>query len=448
MILLALACVEPVDTAGPGEADTAPPADTGDSAAPLLPQPAPAEDLDPDESVVHVALEASPLSFEVNGRTVEGFAYNGQVPGPLIRAQVGDTVVVDFTNHLDAPTTVHWHGLAVPAAMDGVTWLQDPIQPGLGFRFEFTVTEAGTFWYHPHLDSDHQVDLGLYGVLLVEDPAEPAVEQDLVVVWDAWGEDPEADTHTAPDPSSVVWTANGVVEPRLELAAGERVRLRMLNVANLSYLDLAWPGLRQIAGDQGRLDALAAPENVLLAPGDRAEFELLPTASLTVETALHTASGGAVPGAALPLLQVVLPAEQPAPEAADWPFAGGAVAPDPGTTDAIYVFSGGGGDDWLINGEVYPDVTVQTLALGRSSVVEVRNLSSTEHPFHLHGHAFEVLSQNGEAPAAREVEDTVNVGIRESVRLLVHADNPGDWMAHCHLLPHAEGGMMAVLRVE
>jgi FtsP/CotA-like multicopper oxidase with cupredoxin domain len=114
----------------------------------------------------------------------------------------------------------------------------------------------------------------------------------------------------------------------------------------------------------------------------------------------------------------------------------------------VYVFSGGGTEDWLINGEVFPEVTVETLALGSDGVVELRNLSATEHPFHLHGQVFEVLSRNGVVPAVYEQADTVNVGIRETVRLLVHADNPGDWMAHCHLLPHAEGGMMTVLRVE
>jgi FtsP/CotA-like multicopper oxidase with cupredoxin domain len=452
MMLLMLACTadEPVhDAVDSGEAEPIDSADTADSVVlTALPQVAEAEDLDPDPAVVHVSLVAGPYTTEVNGTVVEGFAYNEQVPGPLIRARVGDTVVVDFVNQLEAPTTVHWHGLPVPFEMDGVTWVHDAILPGLGFQFRFQVTESGTFWYHPHLDADHQVDLGLYGVLVVDDPAEPVLEHDIVVVWDTWNEDPEADVHTTPDPAEVVWTANGVVQPQLELAAGDRVRMRMINVSNLSYLDLTWPGLRQIGGDQGLIGALAEPASLLLAPGDRAEFELLPTSDFILQTGLHTASGGAASGDPLGLLRVRLPDGQAAPAPAAWPFPGGATPADPGTTDIVYVFSGGGTEDWLINGEVFPEVTVETLALGSDGVVELRNLSATEHPFHLHGQVFEVLSRNGVVPAVYEQADTVNVGIRETVRLLVHADNPGDWMAHCHLLPHAEGGMMTVLRVE
>ena len=430
--------------------DTSAPADTGSPAVPLLPQPAAAADLDPDPGIVHISLEAAPLAYEVAGELIDGFAYNGQVPGPIIWAQLGDTVRVDFTNSLSTPTTVHWHGLSVPAAMDGVLWLSEPVPSGGRFTYDFTVNEVGTFWYHPHLDSDRQVDLGLYGVLVVEDPAEPAADHDLVVVWDTWGEPVEGDGHghTAPDPALAVWTANGVVRPRLLIGEGETARVRRLNASNLGYLDLTWPDMRQLAGDQGLLPGALEPGHVLLAPGDRAEFEILPTEDFDVQTAMYTASGGPALGEPLPLLTVELPAPQPAPAGATWPFQGDAPSADPGATDALYVFAGGGGDTWLINGEVYPDVTVQSLALGQPAVIEVRNLSTTEHPFHLHGQSFEVLSVNGVPSSARQVEDTVNVEIRGTVRLLVRPTNPGDWMAHCHLLPHAEGGMMSVLRVE
>jgi FtsP/CotA-like multicopper oxidase with cupredoxin domain len=102
----------------------------------------------------------------------------------------------------------------------------------------------------------------------------------------------------------------------------------------------------------------------------------------------------------------------------------------------------------MINGEVFPDITVQSLVLGRFGIVEVRNLSATEHPFHLHGMAFEVLSVDGVPPVYRQMEDTINVDTHQVVRLGVWADNPGDWMAHCHILPHEHEGMMTVLRVE
>ncbi|MFZ5475288.1 MAG: multicopper oxidase family protein [Myxococcota bacterium] len=451
MILWLFACSGKSD---PVVHDSAAPADTGtvvEEGPPALPQPADAEDLDPADGVVHFALEAAPFSYEVNGETVDGYAYNGQVPGPTIRAEVGDTVVVDFTNMLADTTTVHWHGLSVPNAMDGITWLADPLLPGESFTYTFTVDRAGTFWYHPHVDVDRQVDLGLYGAIVVEDPAEPVADRELLVVWDAWAETGavEDQDHAAPDPADLVWTANGVVAPMLELAAGERVRVRMINAANTAYLDLRWPSMRQVASDQGLLAVLAEPSSVVLAPGDRAEFEWLVDEGFTVETGLYTASGGAAFGEARPLLDVAVPAPGAVPEGLAWPFSGESPSADAGQSDIVWVFSGGAvGEEWLINGEAYPDITVQTLALGSEAVIEVRNLSATEHPFHLHGHAFEVLSVDDMAPAARTVEDTLNLGIRQRARLRLVADNPGDWMAHCHLLQHEEGGMMTVLRVE
>jgi FtsP/CotA-like multicopper oxidase with cupredoxin domain len=418
--------------------------------APLLESPAEAEDLDAAEGTVHVALEAARATFTVGDLEIEGYAYNGQNPGPTIRAQVGDTVVVDFQNLIDTPTTVHWHGLKVPNEMDGVEWVSEPLLPGASFTYTFTATQAGTFWYHPHLDVEHQVDLGLYGAIVVENPEDPLVERDLVVVWDAWAEADPADAHTAPDPGTLRWTANGGIAPRVELAAGEVVRVRMINASNAGYLDLSWPGLRQIGADQGLLPAPVEPTSVLLAPGDRADFEwAADSEDFEVTTAMYTPSGGSALGDPLMLLAVEM-ADPTAPGAA-LPWSGPAepASEDPTWTDITYVLQGGAAaEDWLINGESYPDVTIRTAPLGEASVIEVRNLSATEHPFHLHGLAFEVLSIDGVAPAQRTIEDTVNVKIRQRVRLQVLADNPGDWMVHCHLLGHEAGGMMTVLRVE
>lgn len=451
MIVWLLACSERSVPTGGDPAETEDSGAISAEAAPPLPQPADAVDLDPADNVVHVALEAAPFTYEVNGEVIEGYAYNGQVPGPTLRAKVGDTVVVDFKNMVPETTTVHWHGLHIPNDMDGITWLAEPLLPGASFTYTFTVDRSGTYWYHPHVDVDRQVDLGLYGAIVVEDTAEPAADRDLLVVWDAWSETDAVDAqdHAAPDPADLVWTANGVVAPALELLAGERVRVRMINVANTAYLDLRWPSMRQLASDQGLLAALAEPEAVVLAPGDRAEFEWLVGEPFTVATGLYTASGGAALGSARPLLDVAVPAPGAAPAGLAWPFSGDTPSADSGQADIVYVFSGGAvGEEWLINGEAYPDVTVETIALGSEAVIEVRNLSATEHPFHLHGHAFEVLSIDGVALGTHIVEDTFNVGIRQRARLRILADNPGDWMAHCHLLQHEEGGMMTVLRVE
>ena len=236
--------------------------------------------------------------------------------------------------------------------------------------------------------------------------------------------------------------------PVLPATAGERIRVRALNASNTSYLALRWPDMRLLATDQGRLGAPETPDLVVLAPGDRAELEWGVAESFDVETLLWVAAGGEAIGDARRLLSVAVDTPGAAPAPLVWPAGDTTPAADPPYTDLLYVFQGGGVGDWLINGEAWPNVTARTAALGADTIIEVRNLSSTNHPFHLHGQRFEVLSVNGVPVPARRVEDTVDVGIRETVRLLLRADNPGDWLLHCHLLGHEEGGMMTVLTVE
>jgi FtsP/CotA-like multicopper oxidase with cupredoxin domain len=168
---------------------------------------------------------------------------------------------------------------------------------------------------------------------------------------------------------------------------------------------------------------------------------------LSLETATYALAGGAAWGDNEPLVAVTVTGTDAAADLAVWPWPSGEVSADPGTTDLTYVFQGDlHTGEWFINGEQFPDVTVQSLPLGTDAVIEVRNLSASEHPFHLHGHAFEVLSVDGVAPAWRTVEDTVNMPIRSVLRLRLLANNPGFWMTHCHVLSHAHG-MMTVLEV-
>jgi FtsP/CotA-like multicopper oxidase with cupredoxin domain len=441
----------------------------------VVPQPAPAAtfaspaeavDSDPAATAIAVKLLAAAHTYVVAGESVEGYAYNGQVPGPTIRGKVGDMLTVALENDLPWDTTIHWHGLKVPYAMDGVTWTSDPIAPGGRFTYVFELTHAGTFWYHPHFDTERQVDLGLYGVLIVEDPAEPTADYELVMVADAWGEyfDPEDDAaghrheHAG---GHLAWTLNGWSTPTLDLPRGARVRTRWVNVSNAGYLHLRWPGMRLIATDQGLLSGLQEPQSVLLTSGDRAEFEWVVLDDFAVEqlpfsifgevtygTGHH---GGEVEAAEQEIgaLARIRGTGSGVGEPLAWPFAARSISPDPAHTDLTYAFQGDAhANVWLINGEEFPAVTAQRLAPGSDVTVEVRNLSGSEHPFHLHGHHVEVLSVNGIASTVPTLEDTINLPIRSWTRLRLVADNPGSWMLHCHILSHAHRGMMTVLQVE
>jgi FtsP/CotA-like multicopper oxidase with cupredoxin domain len=438
LIYFLIACSDPAPPAQDGGLDAG--LDAGADAAierPVLESPPEAIDLDPDPDVVRVELIAAPFTRTVGDRVIEGYAYNGQVPGPTIRVPAGARLIVDFTNELSTGTTIHWHGIAAPYAMDGVTWMRAPIGPRESFRYEFVPDRAGTYWYHPHMDTDHQIDLGLYGVIVVEDPLEPPIE-DLIVVLDSLGEsDASPDHHRTP--LRVRWTVNDRVDPIFR-GAGP-IRVRFVNASNAGYADLEWPAMRQIASDQGLLTAFDESDHELLVPGDRADFEWA-ARELDVRARPHTPDGGSTAAPPARIFSAAIEGgESPA-----WPFVSAGVSPDPRYADIVYVFQGDG-TEWFINGERFPDVTVEELAFGTDAIVEVRNASSSQHPFHVHGLHFEVLSLDGVPPLTSTIEDTYNVPIHSRLRVRLRADNPGDWMTHCHILQHAEHSMMTVLRV-
>jgi FtsP/CotA-like multicopper oxidase with cupredoxin domain len=414
-----------------------------------------APDLDPDPGVVAVRLVAEALPEGAGAR----FGYGGGSPGPVIRARVGDRLEVTLENRLPHPTTLHWHGLEVPFEMDGapITLAGAPhpgVRPGETFRYAFTVRQAGTFWYHPHLDTDHQVADGLLGALVVEEAAATAGAEDLLLLLDAAGERTVHAAGAGHGRHRPRWRVNGVPVAGGPLVhrvgAGSAVRARVVNGSGSDYLDLRLPedAARWIGGDQGLFGGPRSAARVLLGPGDRAELELRPgPAGLTLTTAPYSLNGGEAHGDPLPL--VTFASDGTAAEPLAWTFPGEeAPTPDPGQADAVWSLQGSDRTGrWRIAGEAFPRVTPVEVRRGDDLVLELRNVSATEHPFHLHGLVFEVLSVDGVPPPARTWEDTVNVRIRQRVRLRVPADNPGLWMAHCHILPHVEDGMMTLVRV-
>ena len=190
---------------------------------------------------------------------------------------------------------------------------------------------------------------------------------------------------------------------------------------------------------------------MLLAPGDRAELLWTPGSDSDVPELLdlpYSLHGGEALGEPRSILDVSVDGTDIAATLDDWPRSPRAPTEDPGYIDLHYTFQGSVyTDDWMINGERFPDITIAQLELGEEVVIQVRNLSDTEHPFHLHGLHMELLSRDGVSPGQYSDVDTVNLGLYETLRLRTIADNPGAWMTHCHILPHADFGMMTVIEV-
>src|SRR5690606_16246104 len=211
--------------------------------------PVVAEDLNPDPNVLEVKIEARLAELEIlPGVLTEVWSYNGSIPGPLLRAKKGDRLIVHFTNHLPDPTTVHWHGVRVPATMDGTHAVQDPVEPGESFTYDFELLDAGTFWYHPHIDSSAQVGYGLYGPIVAEDPDGSIDAEDLVLVLsgmalaDEGQRQPGDATAWCGDYSGrggSVRLVNGQVQPKLRARTGLPQRWRVINAARARFFKMA-----------------------------------------------------------------------------------------------------------------------------------------------------------------------------------------------------------------
>jgi FtsP/CotA-like multicopper oxidase with cupredoxin domain len=425
---------------------------------------APPADINPDPAVVEFDLDARLTRMTyVPGGPTDMWTYGGRVPGPLIRARVGDRVVVHFTNNLPEETTVHWHGLRIPAAMDGMPGhSQPPIGPGGRFDYDFVVPDASTFWYHPHMNSAIQSGSGLYGAFIVDDPAEPAgLGDEVVMVLSDLGVNDDGTFH-APDSGGDLGTlfgregnlllVNGKVRPTLKARPGLRQRWRFINAAKTRYYQIALEGhtFTRIGGDGGLLTSPVEVAQPVLSPGERMDLLVVPNGEagteMTVRWIAFDRGFGStferppedlfvvrLEGSRLetPALPVVRRDIQPL--ATD-----GAVPIDITLTYQSTPFQLG------INGIPF-DASEPIMAhIDETQVWTVSNTFDFAHPFHLHGFFFQVLSP----PGPLEWKDTVNVPVDGTVRFVVrYDDRPGMWMFHCHILDHAEAGMMGTLMV-
>jgi FtsP/CotA-like multicopper oxidase with cupredoxin domain len=418
----------------------------------------------------------------------EVWAYDGRVPGPELRVRQGERLRAAVTNGLPEGTTVHWHGVRVPNAMDGVAHVtQPPIAANGGtFVYEFEAKDAGTFWYHPHSRSYEQVGRGLAGALVVEERAPIAVDRDLTWMLGDWRLTREAQhsadfgsmfdvTHAGRIGNTV--TVNGVVPERVDVRAGERIRLRLVNAANARVFALEFRGHRPwIVALDGQPVEPHEPEGgrVVLGPSMRADLVLDLAGKPGERHAVHDTY---YPRASYRLLDLAYSAEPPLesgargapmrlpPNPLPEPDLARAVRHRVTMTGGMMGGMQGGmlggrmtdmremmrhGMAWAMNGKVGADhdhPLLFAVERDRSCVVEVVNDTAWDHPMHLHGHAFRVIELNGKATARREWRDTVLLRPRATTTIAFVADNPGDWMFHCHVLEHQAGGMMAVVRV-
>jgi len=425
------------------------------------------KDENPDPNIVEVTIEAKSLTHQLTPKhTFEIYAFNGMLPGPIIETKVGDELVVHFTNQLKEPTTIHWHGQRVPEDMDGVSLVRRPVQPGKTFTYRFKVSDAGTYWYHPHVHSHEQVEKGLYGMLVVREKQPLAFTRERALLVDdiLLTETGLAPFHPASEQEKVKgrigshFLLNGKPAPATYQAkTGERERWRIVNTANASVFRLEIKGgaqVRVIGVDSGLLaKPFSIQYELLLSPGQRYDLEVMYEKPGTVELNTLVAEGPKYVAKNLLRVQVSgtsvpSPMAYPTyPEIATLPTR--KVTREETLAFELLPSPDPGGNHWKINGQVHPVKPLFTFKTGDVVLFTLQNMNNPNHPFHLHGQFFEIISRNG-LPVTDEpgLRDTVLVSIQERVVIKAYLDNPGRWMFHCHNLEHAHYGMMAHIKIE
>lgn len=410
----------------------------------------------------------------------------GPQPFPVIRMKKGAHFSAHLTNALAEHTSIHWHGVRVPNDMDGVPYLtQKPVQTGEHFSYAFTPPDSGTFFFHPHCDTVQQLGRGLAGVLVVEDGY--AVDDDIVCVLKDWRVDEKGGflpflTEQGAGKAGTfgtLRTLNGQARPDIEVPAGADIRVRLINVDSTRIIDFGLPGVEAfIAAIDGNAVEPFLLESWRLGPAMRIDLVLrTPEKGALVLTdyfAPEPVTLGRLVVAGVPKRSgkfVVRPLPAPVYAEPDLSNArrhqlhlsASAVA----TPYAIEPIKLANGDTievqdalctasrifWALDGKTWPSrdhsaVPPPLLDLKRGETLELEFLNTTPHPhpMHLHGHAFKVLSASR---MKRPIHwaDTVLVMPDERVRVAFVADNPGNWMIHCHIIEHQETGMMAWFRV-
>lgn len=404
-------------------------------------------------------LRAEPVSAQIlpegEARTAM-LGFNGSSPGPELRVRQGDTLAIRFDNQTPEGSSVHWHGIRLDNAMDGVPDLTQPlVKAGEGFDYRFTVPDAGTYWYHSHNRSWEQVAKGLYGPLIVEEPNPPHVDHDITVMLDDWRVEESGALmggfgamHDFAHAGRMGNFARALVS-RDTVRLADRIRLRLINTATARVFPVRITGLEAmvVALDGMPLLEPRPLEDLVLAPAQR--VDVIGNVTGPVEFALVTRDelyglGG-----------LRIDGENGAPttdRVAALPGPSVAQLSGQADHDLTLKMEGGamsgrhaGDDIWAFNGvSGLKDTPWVQFKRGETAVIDMVNDTRFPHGIHLHGHHFNEVNADG---SLGDLRDTSLVDPDASRKIAAVFDNPGKWLLHCHMLGHQASGMKTWVEV-
>jgi FtsP/CotA-like multicopper oxidase with cupredoxin domain len=422
-------------------------------------------------------LKAGPSKqklYSKEGPESDLWTYNGSAPGPEIRVKKGERVRVRFINNLEEPTSVHWHGIRIDNAMDGVSGLtQDPVQPGESFVYDFIAPDAGTYWYHAHNKSWNQVARGLYGPLII-DELEPLFdkEHDFTLMIDDWRLAGEGTLEVASIGSLMDWshggrlgnwlTVNGQPLPEITLKRNEHYRLRLINAANARNFEIDPAQFdAKVIGYDGQLlnePAVLGYAPLIIGPAQRVDLLVTPKSDFTLSEIsgdqpfpmvdFNVIGDRADEARSITLVKNKLP-EPDLQNAKTFTLdmTGGAMG---GFVEIVYNGKKLEGEAFRTTRQAWAFNGIANLAAapffdvvqGETVIIETINNTGWVHAMHVHGHHFKVLNRSGSNVDEGEMwRDTFLIGPDQTTRIAFVADNKGKWLLHCHMLEHAAAGM-------
>lgn len=456
------------------------------------------------------AMNVSEVKKVINGKVVPLLAYNGSIPGPTIQVPQDSTVHIQLTNNLHMATTLHPHGIRMVNAFDGVPDItQKPIQPGETFTYDLTFSDPGVYWYHPHLREDVTQNLGLAGNFLVM-PKDTAYWNPVEHEWTALLNDilindthPKLTANDAQVDNALMGTygntllVNGETNYQWEAKQGERARFYITNASNVRPYNIDLGGLKMklVGSDNGKYEQETWQDHIILSPGERAVIETYFDSSgnfaFTHQTPGKTYQLASIHVAPYSVDQVKKQVFEQLHNSADIiasidPFREEFKKPIDKTlrltmdmpahsmmgemmqetsADGIEWEDTMGSMNTMMSGSDMAQWEIVDAATGKKNMdidwqfqqgdkVKIKIINDDDamhpmqHPVHLHGQRFLVLSQNGKQNTNLVWKDTVLVPAGQTAEILVDMSNLGSWMLHCHISEHAENGMMSTFTVK
>ncbi|MBI0579807.1 multicopper oxidase family protein [Neobacillus cucumis] len=437
-------------------------------------------------------LEAKKTKIKYNNNLEEtAMTYNGSVPGQEIRVKEGQKVTIHFKNSLKEDTTLHLHGLSLDNKMDGVPDIsQQPIRPGENFDYKFIAPKPGTYWFHSHLNESSQIGNGLYGVLIVEPKNGAKVKVDKAVTiserssmgsMDGMGDmsnmnnmdmsnmgnmnmgskDQSHDNHS--DMMMNMYDTpiiNGKASPSIQpivVKKGDNVKLRFVNTG-LFTQNIQIPAHQfKVTGYDGQKvnkPSFISNQLIQIAPGERYDVEFKANDLGNWGIKIYAESNDKLK-AVIPLTYKGYENQKVKTDETiniyfDFATYGESSKKEiqaPTKDYQMILGTNDGGTTFTINGKKMPNPEIYNVKKGDVVRFTIKNETNVDHPMHLHGHHFEVLSRNGKPFTGSEVmKDTLNVKPNETYEIQFVANNQGTWLFHCHELHHAESGMVSLVK--